>query len=380
MTKDGPTSSTFAVLSESPGGTRTARPGASAGMPCQRRRRRRRPMARRGTLLPPPLQLFALSFLMLFVELALIRWSGALVVYLSYFSNFVLLGSFLGIGIGFLRARARVNLFPWCPGRAGPADPLRAGVPGRGRSGPGTRDHLLRHGTFHASGPPAWVTLPVVFLAVAAVMAMIGEGVARTFIRFRPLDAYRLDIVGSLAGIAAFSLLSFLGRRRSSGRSSWRWSCCCSTAAGRAAPGRRGRRLVHAALVRVAVVRRHLVALLPHLGACRRPGSVLHQRQRDPAPEHHPGADRRRSRSTPSRTCDAPGRPAGNVLIVGAGTGDDVAIALPTAPARRRGGDRPALYQLGGELSPTTPTRTRASPCTSPTAARSWSGRTRAST
>ena len=52
------------------------------------------------------------SFLMLFVELALIRWSGALVVYLSYFSNFVLLGSFLGIGIGFLRARARVNLFP----------------------------------------------------------------------------------------------------------------------------------------------------------------------------------------------------------------------------------------------------------------------------
>ena len=68
-----------------------------------------------GTLLPPPLQLFGLSFLMLFVELALIRWSGALVIYLSYFSNFVLLGSFLGIGIGFLRARARVNLFPWAP-------------------------------------------------------------------------------------------------------------------------------------------------------------------------------------------------------------------------------------------------------------------------
>ena len=48
------------------------------------------------------------------------------------------------------------------------------------------------------------------FLAVAAVMATIGEGVARTFIRFRPLDAYRLDIAGSIVGIAAFSLLSFL--------------------------------------------------------------------------------------------------------------------------------------------------------------------------
>jgi len=61
------------------------------------------------------LRLFALSFLMLFVELALIRWTGANVVYLSYFSNFVLLGSFLGIGLGFLRARSRVNLFPWAP-------------------------------------------------------------------------------------------------------------------------------------------------------------------------------------------------------------------------------------------------------------------------
>src|SRR5260370_31704137 len=55
-----------------------------------------------GTLLPPRLQLVLLSFLMLFVELALIRWSGALVVYLSYFSNFVLLGRVLGIGIPFL--------------------------------------------------------------------------------------------------------------------------------------------------------------------------------------------------------------------------------------------------------------------------------------
>jgi uncharacterized membrane protein SpoIIM required for sporulation len=68
-----------------------------------------------GTLLPPSLQLFVLSFLMLFVELALIRWSGAMVICFSYFSNLVLLGSFLGIGIGFLRARSRVNLFPCAP-------------------------------------------------------------------------------------------------------------------------------------------------------------------------------------------------------------------------------------------------------------------------
>src|SRR3712207_8603910 len=67
------------------------------------------------TGLGPRTRLVLLSFLMLFVELALIRWTGSNVVYLSYFSNFVLLGSFLGIGVGFLRARARVDLFPWAP-------------------------------------------------------------------------------------------------------------------------------------------------------------------------------------------------------------------------------------------------------------------------
>ena len=60
----------------------------------------------------PRLRLVLLSALMLFVELALIRWTGSRVIYLSYFSNFVLLGSFLGIGIGFLRGRARTDLSP----------------------------------------------------------------------------------------------------------------------------------------------------------------------------------------------------------------------------------------------------------------------------
>ena len=61
-------------------------------------------------------RLVLLSFLMLFVELAVIRWSGANVVYLAYFSNLVLLGSFLGIGLGFLWAgRGGRSLFPFAP-------------------------------------------------------------------------------------------------------------------------------------------------------------------------------------------------------------------------------------------------------------------------
>src|SRR5438876_8924761 len=63
----------------------------------------------------PRVRLVALSFLMLFLELALIRWIGSNVLYLSYFSNFILLASFLGIGLGFLRANAGRDPFRFAP-------------------------------------------------------------------------------------------------------------------------------------------------------------------------------------------------------------------------------------------------------------------------
>jgi len=153
------------------------------------------------------LRLVLLSFLMLFVELALIRWTGSNVIYLSYFSNFVLLGSFLGIGIGFLRARARLDLFAYAPVALTffvafvlifPVEIDRSG------------SELIYFGAFTPTGLPPWLTLPLIFGAVAAVMAMIAEGVGRTFVQFEALEAYRLDIAGSLCGIAVFSALSLL--------------------------------------------------------------------------------------------------------------------------------------------------------------------------
>ncbi|MDH3396251.1 MAG: spermidine synthase [Acidimicrobiia bacterium] len=151
-------------------------------------------------------RLVLLSFLMLFVELALIRWTGSNVVYLSYFSNFVLLGSFLGIGVGFLRARAPTDTFKWTPvGLALLVTFILVFPVQIDRSG----SELIYFGSFEPSGLPAWLMLPAIFLAVSAVMAMIGEGVARTFARFESLEAYRLDLLGSIGGIVAFSLLSF---------------------------------------------------------------------------------------------------------------------------------------------------------------------------
>src|SRR4030042_6221303 len=57
------------------------------------------------TLLPwEKTRLFIVSFLVLFFELVCIRWVPAYIRYLSYFSNFVLLACFLGMGTGLLLA------------------------------------------------------------------------------------------------------------------------------------------------------------------------------------------------------------------------------------------------------------------------------------
>ena len=51
------------------------------------------------------IELVAVSFVVLFVELALIRWLAAQVRVLAYFPNVVLIAAFLGLGIGSMRAR-----------------------------------------------------------------------------------------------------------------------------------------------------------------------------------------------------------------------------------------------------------------------------------
>lgn len=60
------------------------------------------------------------------------------------------------------------------------------------------------------SGPPAWLALPAIFVAVAAVLAGPSEVIGRCFARLRPLTAYRYDPIGSLIGIGSFTALSFL--------------------------------------------------------------------------------------------------------------------------------------------------------------------------
>src|SRR5437879_13233808 len=56
------------------------------------------------------LDLFLISFLILFFELAAIRWFAGTVVFLTFFTNIVLLACFLGMSVGLLAARRTQNL------------------------------------------------------------------------------------------------------------------------------------------------------------------------------------------------------------------------------------------------------------------------------
>ena len=69
-------------------------------------------------VLPPDARsrrLFLASVLVLFLELACIRWFPAHVVFLTFFTSVMLLASFLGISVGSLAAGRRSNYLARTP-------------------------------------------------------------------------------------------------------------------------------------------------------------------------------------------------------------------------------------------------------------------------
>ena len=157
--------------------------------------------------LPDRPRLVLASCLMLFVELALIRWTSANNLYLVAPDQLRAAGQLP-------RHRARLparppprDLFALVPASLGALVAFVLAFPVQVVDA----DGAWRLGGALGMGPlPRWVSLPVIFLLTVAVLAGLGQEVARTFARFAPLEAYRLDVLGSLAGIAVFAGLSFL--------------------------------------------------------------------------------------------------------------------------------------------------------------------------
>src|SRR5436190_3028204 len=151
-------------------------------------------------------RIFLVSFTLLFFELLCIRWIPAYVRYLSYFTNFILLASFLGMGLGILAARRpnfRFPAFPWLVLALVAVVALN-----RFELNISSTDVLyFGSGTTGVQRAENFVLLPLIFVFVAASFIPLARSLGLLFTKTEPLTAYTFDILGSLAGTAAFFLI-----------------------------------------------------------------------------------------------------------------------------------------------------------------------------
>ena len=205
---------------------------------------------------------------------------------------------------------------------------------------------------------PKWLSLGIVFLLAFLIMAAIAQGVGRVFVRFPPLEAYRWDILGSILGIAAFSVLSFLHA------SPFVWGMIAAAIVVAVGAARRAMHLVPLA---VAVVVLGVLSFAPDTlwspyyrvttRAGVDDGTVSINVNGRPHQRIMPLAlmeETQAHRFEPYR--HAPANPLTDVLIIGAGSGNDVTIALAKGAEHIDAVEiDPLLYRLGRDRHPDHP-------------------------
>ncbi|HXG26919.1 MAG TPA: hypothetical protein VNL94_08750 [Candidatus Binatia bacterium] len=147
---------------------------------------------------------------LLFVELLLIRWIPSEVRYIGFFSNFLLMASFLGIGIGILLGRRRnldtIAIFPVLLAVVVVLiTQLELNVQ------IDSTDELFFGLAENRAADVNFLVLPLVFALVTALMATLAIPLGPLLRSMPPLQAYGWDIVGSMLGIAGFTALSAAG-------------------------------------------------------------------------------------------------------------------------------------------------------------------------
>lgn len=161
---------------------------------------------------PDAWKLFLASFLSLFVELALIRWIPGTVHIVGFFTNLVLIASFLGLGIGMARPAKDADsvwrfLFRLAVVVAllGLVHILNPEV-----SLPRGGDYGLNEAVYDVG---ISIPLPVVLIAIFGLATWatvpLGQMVAAHFDGMERIRAYSINIAGSLLGVGAFSVLAW---------------------------------------------------------------------------------------------------------------------------------------------------------------------------
>ncbi len=184
-----------------------------------------------GTIAPGPdwqgpgLRLFVTGFLVLFLELACIRWFATYVIFLQFFTNVVLLASFLGMSCGCMAARSKRNwlaLFPLIALAAvfsAVAIYVIYGLWGGFAISVGnqTSPQEVFYGTEYRNPDVASFVVPieaivgVFFILIALMFVPLGQVLGKAFGAVpNRVRGYALNIGGSILGIVLFSIASWL--------------------------------------------------------------------------------------------------------------------------------------------------------------------------
>lgn len=320
--------------------------------------------------------LVCISFAVLFQELTLIRWVPSEVRVLAYFPNLLLLSAFLGLGLGCLRAGKRSLLWLWPVSLAA----LVGATVVLGRiafTQQSPSEHLwLLYADLGKSAPVFKdVRPPILLLFVLGTLSFVAPGqlVAERLETFRaqgrPLAGYCWDLLGSLLGTAAFAAACFAWTRP------LLWFSVVLAAAAIFFWRRPRLRIAYLALAAatLAIVargahERHLWSPYYALDAFpsekfRLPGGTaitangsLHQYALDVAGSAAYDEHLDRIRPGYRIPYGKLGRKPGKVLVLGAGSGNDVAVALAEGAERVDAVEiDPGILQMGRALHPNRP-------------------------
>ena len=158
----------------------------------------------------PEFRLFLTATCILFVELLLIRWIPANVIYVGFFRNFLLMASFLGIGIGILWGRDpnRIPISPFGPlllSLVLLVTQVQVAIH------MGSPDEIF-FGLSESTGADInFLALPLMVILATVIMAGLAVPLGPLLTSMPPLRAYSVDILGSMTGIALFTVLSAAG-------------------------------------------------------------------------------------------------------------------------------------------------------------------------
>jgi hypothetical protein len=168
--------------------------------------------------------LFLISLIILFLELATIRWFPAHVLFLTFFTNTMLLACFLGMSVGCWAANHRRRYLIWTPLLLVIAMVAAHAIEASSGSfakyvdvGHQSSPEQVFFGTEYHTADLSRYAIPIEvicgFFFFAVALALIGPGqeLGRALNRWsNRVHAYTLNILGSIAGILLFAACSWL--------------------------------------------------------------------------------------------------------------------------------------------------------------------------